>query len=71
LDLFLEENLEYARRLVRAGVPTELHVYPGAFHGFGQVAEARVTQAYKRDYVQALRRVLLTLDPIPEPALAV
>ncbi|MEQ1783312.1 MAG: alpha/beta hydrolase, partial [Hyphomonadaceae bacterium] len=29
LDLFLEEDLEYARRLLRAGVPTELHVYPG------------------------------------------
>lgn len=35
LDLFLEESLEYARRLVRADVPTELHVIPGAFHGFG------------------------------------
>jgi acetyl esterase/lipase len=35
LDLFLEEDLEYARRLIRAGVPTELHVIPGAFHGFG------------------------------------
>jgi acetyl esterase/lipase len=35
LDLFLEENLEYARRLIHAGVPTELHVIPGAFHGFG------------------------------------
>jgi acetyl esterase/lipase len=34
LDLFLEENLEYARRLMRAGVATELHVTPGAFHGF-------------------------------------
>ena len=35
LDLFLEEDLEYARRLTRAGVPVELHVTPGAFHGFG------------------------------------
>lgn len=34
LDLFLEESLEYARRLIRAGVPTEIHVIPGAFHGF-------------------------------------
>ena len=37
LDLFLEENIEYARRLIRAGVPTELHVIPGAFHGFTSV----------------------------------
>lgn len=34
LDLFMEEDLEYARRLTRAGVSTELHVIPGAFHGF-------------------------------------
>jgi acetyl esterase/lipase len=58
LDLFLEEDMEYARRLVRAGVPTELHVYPGAYHGFSQIAEARVAQAYKRDYIQALGRAL-------------
>jgi triacylglycerol lipase len=35
LDLFCEESIEYARRLIRAGVATELHVIPGAFHGFG------------------------------------
>lgn len=35
LDLFLEEDLEFARRLTRAGVPVELHVIPGAYHGFG------------------------------------
>lgn len=34
LDLFLEENLEYVRRLTRVGVPVELHVIPGAYHGF-------------------------------------
>jgi len=35
LDLFLEEDLEYVRRLTRAGVPAELYVIPGAYHGFG------------------------------------
>jgi acetyl esterase/lipase len=63
LDLFLEEDLEYARRLTRAGVPTELHLYPGAFHGFGRATAARVTHAYQRDFLQALNRAL-------EPALA-
>ncbi|HWS37920.1 MAG TPA: alpha/beta hydrolase fold domain-containing protein [Actinoplanes sp.] len=34
LDLFLDENVDYARRLMRAGVPAELHVEPGAVHGY-------------------------------------
>lgn len=58
LDLFLEEDMEYARRLMRAGVPTELHVYPGAYHGFNMAAEAQVAQAYTRDFINALRRAL-------------
>ncbi len=56
LDLFLEEILEYARRLMRAGVPTELHVYPGAYHGFRMVADAQVTQTAVRDQLAALQR---------------
>jgi len=58
LDLFLEEDLEYARRLMREGVPTELHVYPGAFHGFNMMAESRVARAHDRDSMDALRRAL-------------
>jgi len=58
-DILLEEDLEYARRLLRAGVPTELHVYPGAYHGFDAIApDSRVTQVYTRDYMDALRRAL-------------
>lgn len=34
LDIFLDETLAYAARLSAAGVPVELHVYPGAPHGF-------------------------------------
>lgn len=56
LDLFLEENLDYARRLARAGTPTELHVYPGAFHAFDAVATAEVAQAFKADWRRALAR---------------
>ena len=58
IDLFLEENLEYGRRLTRAGVPVELHVYPGAFHGFGAATEARTTLAAERDSREALRRAM-------------
>lgn len=58
LDLFLEEDLEYARRLLRAGVPTELHVYPGAYHGFNMVKLASPVQDFDRDVITALRRGL-------------
>jgi acetyl esterase/lipase len=58
LDLFLEEDLDYARRLTRAGVPTELHVYPGAFHGFFVAAQAYVSKQFTRDYLAALKRAL-------------
>ena len=34
LDLFLEEDVAYALGLSRAGVPVELHLYPGGVHGF-------------------------------------
>jgi acetyl esterase/lipase len=55
LDLLLEENLEYARRLTRAGVPVELHVYPGAFHGSDMMAKARLSRMHARDQMEALR----------------
>jgi triacylglycerol lipase len=58
LDLFLEENLEYARRLTREGIPTEVHVYPGAFHAFQVMRGARVAQAAERDSRAALARFL-------------
>lgn len=56
LDLFLDENMEYARRLLHAGVPTELHVYPGAFHGSDLAADATVTVEARRNAREALRR---------------
>ncbi|MDH4148594.1 MAG: alpha/beta hydrolase fold domain-containing protein [Acidimicrobiia bacterium] len=34
IDGFSDEDIDYAVRLRHAGVPVELHVYPGAPHGF-------------------------------------
>lgn len=56
LDLFLQEDIAYASRLLAAGVPTELHVYPGAFHVFDLAPAARVAVAARRDSLDALAR---------------
>lgn len=58
LDLFLEENLDYASRLTRAGVPVELHVYPGSFHAFNAWPAADVSARARRDSKAALARAL-------------
>jgi acetyl esterase/lipase len=59
LDLFVQEDIAYAGRLIQAGVPTELHVYPGGCHGFDMlVPEADVSRRFTADLVGALRRGL-------------
>jgi acetyl esterase/lipase len=38
IETFRDESIDYAQRLLAAGVSTELHVYRGAFHGFDLMA---------------------------------
>jgi triacylglycerol lipase len=55
IDGYLDENLDYAARLSRAGVPTELHVYPGVIHGgFGAPPSTPRTAQLLRDVYGAL-----------------
>ena len=56
LDLFAEENVAYAMRLLRAGVPVELHVYSGGFHGFDIDQAASVSRQMRRDSWDCLKR---------------
>ena len=58
LDLFLDEDIEYAQRLMRVGVPVELHVYPGAFHAFDIAPAAPVAVAARMHSRNALRGML-------------
>lgn len=69
LDLFVEETIEYARRLIRAGVPTELHVYPGGFHGSAALApDAAISRAADRSGLEALQRALTAPAALQEPS---
>jgi acetyl esterase/lipase len=59
LDMFLDEDIAYAHALLRAGVPTELHVYPGSFHGANAlVPHAAASRRWRRDEFEALDQAL-------------
>ena len=62
LDLFRDEDLEYAARLLAAGVPTELHVYAGAVHGFDLFAPNAGVSVRFRAELDAAMRAALTAD---------
>lgn len=64
LDLFRDEDIGYASQLLAAGVPTELHVYPRAVHGFELFApDAAVSVRFRRDRGEAFDRFLATGSP--------
>jgi acetyl esterase/lipase len=58
MDLFLQEDLAYASKLAAAGIPIDLHIYPGAFHGFDSLAPSAIGQRATADVVRALRVAL-------------
>jgi acetyl esterase/lipase len=56
LDLFRDENIEYARGLAVANVTTELHVRAGCPHGWeGMAPDAKVTRQTVVDRLRALK----------------
>jgi acetyl esterase/lipase len=55
-DLFHDEDLTYAERLIAAGVPCHVEVVPGAFHCFDQVVpKAAVSQSFFASQCASLR----------------
>lgn len=57
-DPLRDEGLIYGLRLLEAGVSTEIHAYPGTFHGSAVVATAQVSRNNARDASAALRKAL-------------
>ena len=53
-----DEDLDYAVRLLRAGVSVELHQWPGTFHGSQAILTAEVSQRQNAELGAVLRRGL-------------
>lgn len=58
-DLFRDEDVEYARRLIAAHVPCELAIFPGLYHGGDAfVPQAAVSRRLQQSFLAALRDAL-------------
>lgn len=59
LEVFRDECARYALRLIEAGVSTEFHLWPGAFHGFdGVLPHLALPHRAAREQIAVLRRAL-------------
>ena len=59
MDLFRDEDIEFVARLLQAGVPTEFHVYPGAYHASEVFAPtAELSQRIWGARIAAMKRAL-------------
>lgn len=58
-DLFRDEDIKYAQRLIAADVPTELAVFPGLYHGAdGFVPSAKISKRLNSSFLRALSDAL-------------
>ncbi|GAA4627523.1 alpha/beta hydrolase [Actinoallomurus vinaceus] len=58
-DVFRDENIDFATRLMAAGVPVELHVYAHAFHAWDLLVPASsLAQSFERTWHHFLSRCL-------------
>ncbi|MGN6125215.1 MAG: alpha/beta hydrolase [Humibacter sp.] len=57
-DIFRDECLDFASRLAHSRVPVELHLWPGAFHGFDAFPSALTDAAVtaRIDYLRRTRK---------------
>ena len=59
LDLFANENIAYAQRLLQAEVPSSLHLFRGAFHGFNAFApESSIAKQANQAILEDIRSAI-------------
>ncbi|GAA3127754.1 hypothetical protein GCM10020255_014070 [Rhodococcus baikonurensis] len=59
VEVFRDEVIDYGTRLSQSGVPVEMHVWSGGFHGFdGLVPQAALSRSANQTRMAYLRRIL-------------
>ncbi|MVF13441.1 alpha/beta hydrolase [Ketobacter sp. MCCC 1A13808] len=71
IDLFYQEDCDYAGSLTKAGVACDLKIVPGAPHGFETVApDVPITREFYDSHDQFLRKALQLTQPSKERELS-
>nr|WP_090279429.1 alpha/beta hydrolase [Mycolicibacterium komanii] len=60
-----DEGLDYAMRMLAAGVPVELHQWAGTFHGSQAILSAEVSQRQLAELADVLRRAMSAYREVP------
>ncbi|MBN2525639.1 MAG: alpha/beta hydrolase [Deltaproteobacteria bacterium] len=58
-DVFRDEGILYATKLLTAGVPVELHNYPGTVHGFDLLIDSEISRRAMDDGIEAFKKAMI------------
>jgi acetyl esterase/lipase len=62
-DPLRDDAMAFGQALVEAGVPTELHLFPGTFHGSSALVDAEISRVEQAEELRVLRRGLARVWP--------
>jgi acetyl esterase/lipase len=58
MDTLRDEGIEYAQKLMEAGIPTELNVIKGAYHGFDEDYSSNLVKSVLLHRCEVIKKML-------------